>query len=98
MVKYFMGVDFQWEESEDESVLPQHYQNELMRVFGPEMARPSAYQMVPFQNLENDKSRQLALVKSAQDRKSSFATLPSRFNRLYQIDKKLKSMFGDNID
>ena len=39
----------------------------------------------------------MALMKSVPDRKSSFATLPSRFNRLYQIDKKLKSMFGDNV-
>ena len=52
-------------------------------------------QVVPFQDVKNEKNRQL--YKNTQDRKSSFATLPSRFNRLYQIDKKLKSMFGDNI-
>ena len=101
-LKYFLGMDFEWEENPDEGYLRSFYVQSMQELMeensewkvGDESGNVGSKGGM---NLESciDKKWEEDNEKA---RKSSFATLPTRFNRWKKLDQKLNSLKASGKD
>lgn len=89
-LKYYLGIDFEWDNQKDDEFLNLFYQSELKKLFGTDFVNKSnSNAALALQNSHNNQIRDKVSSRDNAHRKVSFATLSSRHDRMANLEREM---------
>lgn len=85
-LKYYLGIDFDWDSQKDDEFLNLFYQSELKKLFGVDfITKTNSTATLALQNSRNNQIGEKVGSRDNVQRKVSFATLSSRHDRMANL-------------